>query len=59
MKLKESLELLLTCIYPDHLDDQKVTEAMDVVQKYADGLHDNLHYAPPKLLKFPDCVEKK
>ena len=59
MKLKESLELLLTCIYPDHLDDPKVLEAMDVIQNYADGLYDHLDYAPPRLLKFPDCIEKK
>jgi hypothetical protein len=59
MKLKESLELLLTCIYPDHLDDPKVIEAINVVEKYADGLHYSRDYKPTQLLEFPEALQKK
>ena len=59
MKLKEALELLVTCIYPDHLDDPKVLEAIKVVEKYSDGLQYKYDYCPIKLEGSAEDLWKK
>ena len=59
MKLKEALELLVTCIYPDHLDDPKVLEAIKVAEKYSDGLQHKYDYCPVKLEKSTEDLWKK
>ena len=59
MKLKEALELLVTCIYPEHLDDPEVLQAIKVVEKYSDGLEHKYDYCPIKLEGSVEDLWKK
>tara|TARA_R100001086_G_scaffold80265_1_gene39134 strand:+ start:314 stop:496 length:183 start_codon:yes stop_codon:yes gene_type:complete len=60
MKLKEALELLVTCIYPDHLDDPKVLEAIKAVKEYSDKLEHKYDYSRASFSEiFEDLRNKK